>query len=446
MLDDTNTGIDFCEYDHLNFPKRIFMRDGHQIEYDYTPSGGKVRVVHHLVSPEPFSEYDLKVDALALNSIIDNDTTEYLGNYILRNGELDKILFAGGYVSMAGDSAKFHYFTQDQQANVRAVFDEKGKVEQYLTYDALGNIIPELSSNVDFQPYTFNGKELDRTFGLNLHDFGFRSYNSVLGRWTSVDRKCEDYASTTPYAFCMNNFVNGMDPLGLDYWSTSNPETIRLFMENLKQHRRPDDSYRNFELHATDVEFLSNLTYNDRKGEYYVNFGRVEKGEPTSVGVTLKVGMAVASDAFWLINALQKINVGLFGAGNSFSAQNELFDFASSLQTEKSYMQIHSMSTRDLNSLNMRAFGRGTSKFISLSKNTGKAMGWGSIAISAFDLGSYYANGGTNTNVYIKDIADVAVGILSVYGGPIGLGIGITYTLTMMYLESSGTINLKRTY
>ena len=107
---------------------------------------------------------------------------------------------------------------------------------------------------------------------------------------------------------------------------------------------------------------------------------------------------------------------------------------------------MHSMSTRDLNSLNMRAFGRGTSKFISLSKNAGKILGLGSAAISAFDLGLYFANGGTNTNVYIKDIADVAVGILSVYGGPIGLGIGITYTLTMMYLESSGTINLKRTY
>ena len=73
-------------------------------------------------------------------------------------------------------------------------------------YDALGNIIPDLSFNVDFQPYAFNGKELDKTFGLNLHDFGFTNYDSALGRWTSMDRKSEDYASTTPYAFCLNNF------------------------------------------------------------------------------------------------------------------------------------------------------------------------------------------------------------------------------------------------
>ena len=49
-------------------------------------------------------------------------------------------------------------------------------------------------------------------------------------------------------------------------------------------------------------------------------------------------------------------------------------------------------------------------------------------------------------NIYAKDIADVAMGILSIYGGPIGLGIGIAYTLSMMYLESSGNINLERTY
>lgn len=100
-------------------------------------------------------------------------------------------------------------------------------------YDALGNIIPDLSSNVDFQPYAFNGKELDKTFGLNLHDFGFRNYDSALGRWTSMDRKSEDYASTTPYAFCLNNFANGMDPFGLDYWSTINPDAIRRFMEGI---------------------------------------------------------------------------------------------------------------------------------------------------------------------------------------------------------------------
>ena len=446
MLDDGNKGISFVEYDRLSFPKRVYMDNGHQVEYDYAPNSGKLRVVHHLLSPEPFSAHGLNVNEMAATSAIARDTTEYLGNFVIRNGKVDKVLFMGGFASMDDGVAKYHYFTQDQQGNVRAVFDEEGKVEQYLTYDALGNIIPELSSNVDFQPYAFNGKELDRTFGLNLHGFGFRSYDSVLGRWTSMDRKCEDYVSATPYAFCMNNFVNGMDPLGLDYWSTSNPETIRRFMENIKEHRVPGDSYRNFELHATDAEFLSNLTYNDRKGEYYVNFGRIEKGEATSVGVTLRAGMAVASDALRLINALQKINVGLFGVGNSMSVQNELFDLTTAMQTERSYMEMHTMSTWDLNSLNTRTFGKGTSKFISLSKTAGRAIGWGSVGISVFDLASYSVQGGTNINVYVKDIADIGIGVLSVCGGPIGLSIGIGYTLTMMYLESSGTINLERTY
>lgn len=73
-------------------------------------------------------------------------------------------------------------------------------------------------------------------------------------------------------------------------------------------------------------------------------------------------------------------------------------------------------------------------------------MGWGSVAISGGDAIMYGFLGGTNTNVYVKDITDIAVGVLSIYGGPIGLAIGIGYTLTMMYLESNGTINLERTW
>ena len=49
-------------------------------------------------------------------------------------------------------------------------------------------------------------------------------------------------------------------------------------------------------------------------------------------------------------------------------------------------------------------------------------------------------------NIYAKDFADFAMGILSITGGPIGFSIGIAYTLSMMYLESSGNINLERTY
>lgn len=75
----------------------------------------------------------------------------------------------------------------------------------------------------------------------------------------------------------------------------------------------------------------------------------------------------------------------------------------------------------------------------------GKVLGWGGVSISLLDLEDYIQMG-YQLEYICKDIADVAMGILSIYGGPIGLGIGIAYTLSMMYLESSGNINLERTY
>lgn len=107
---------------------------------------------------------------------------------------------------------------------------------------------------------------------------------------------------------------------------------------------------------------------------------------------------------------------------------------------------MHTKSYNELTNLNLKAFGSGTTKFINASKIAGKVLGWGGVSISLLDLEDYIQNGGTNLNIYAKDIADVAMGILSIYGGPIGFGIGIAYTLSMMYLESSGKINLERTY
>lgn len=50
-------------------------------------------------------------------------------------------------------------------------------------------------------------------------------------------------------------------------------------MEGINEGNPPADYYKDFELHAKDADFLSNLTYNDEKEEYYVNFGRIEKGK-----------------------------------------------------------------------------------------------------------------------------------------------------------------------
>ena len=45
-------------------------------------------------------------------------------------------------------------------------------------------------------------------------DNGARQHDPILGRWGRIDPLCEKYYSTSPYAYCVNNPVNAIDPDG----------------------------------------------------------------------------------------------------------------------------------------------------------------------------------------------------------------------------------------
>ena len=70
------------------------------------------------------------------------------------------------------------------------------------------------SKGADVQPYKYNGKELDLMHGLNTYDYGARQHDPILARWDRIDPLCEKYYSTSPYAYCLNNPVNAIDPDG----------------------------------------------------------------------------------------------------------------------------------------------------------------------------------------------------------------------------------------
>ena len=427
METDANKGIGRIEYDLHDFPHVVQMGNGHKLEYDHTPDGLKLKVVRSLVTPMPFSSCPLKGENLDAASVSSSETTEYLGNFILKDGKLDKVLFMGGYASIeASNTIKYHYFTQDQQGNVRAVFDDEGKVEQYLTYDALGNIIPELSHHVGFQPYAFNGKEVERSFGLNLHDFGFRMYDSVLGRWTSMDRKSEDYLPTTPYSFCMNNFVNGIDFWGLDYWSTSNPAVIRSFINQVRKGTTPTSLYQSFETHLTDAQFAASVSYNDERKNYYLSVGRVENGVATCIGLTLPAGARLGIRQTELLKATSLLNVFLVGPNGAIGTHNELIDYA--LKGQKAQI---AQAESQIASKSSDAFA----KYCKLTKHLGRALGILSVGVSFANLVQHSING-EDGMVIFKDFCDIAIGAISISGGPIGVAVGTAYTLYNIYKES----------
>ena len=136
----------------------------------------------------------------------------------MTNGKVDKYIFDGGYAqasvaSSTSDNFTFYYHTPDHLGNIRELVNANGNVQQVTNYYPFGAPYAE-STAADFQPYKYNGKELDKMHGLNTYDYGARQHDPILARWDRIDPLCEKYYGITPYNYCSDNPVNTTDPDG----------------------------------------------------------------------------------------------------------------------------------------------------------------------------------------------------------------------------------------
>ncbi len=76
-------------------------------------------------------------------------------------------------------------------------------------------LMADISTSPDAQQFKYGGKELDRSFGLDLYDFHARQQDAKLGRFNSVDPLAEKYYGISPYAYCAGDPVNLIDPTGM---------------------------------------------------------------------------------------------------------------------------------------------------------------------------------------------------------------------------------------
>ena len=110
----------------------------------------------------------------------------------------------------------FKFYNKDHLGNIREVVSESDSIEQVTNNYPFGTPILDLSNNPEFQPFKYNGKELDMMHGLNAYDYGARQYYSPLPVWDRVDPLAEKYYNVSPYVYCMNNPINAVDPDGRD--------------------------------------------------------------------------------------------------------------------------------------------------------------------------------------------------------------------------------------
>jgi RHS repeat-associated protein len=109
------------------------------------------------------------------------------------------------------DGAVFtlHY---DQVGSLRVVADAGGDVIKEILYDPFGGTIED--TNPGFRvPIGFAGGLHDRDLGFVR--FGWRDYDTFTARWTAPDPIGDKGGDPDWYGYCLDNPVNGIDPLGL---------------------------------------------------------------------------------------------------------------------------------------------------------------------------------------------------------------------------------------
>ena len=216
LVRDLNKGIISISYDLNNQPRKIEYNDGRNVSYLYDAEGSKLSVSYNLTamsSAQPQMPVMQSSNVASANMSNGQKTIDYCGN-IIYDGEETMILNDVGYALYNKDNnLSFYYYLKDHLGNNRVVVREYGEIEQVNDYYPTGALMTS-SKGGDTQRFKYNGKELDRTNGLNWYGYGARNYDAAIVRWDGMDKLCEKYSPFTPYGYCLNRFLNYYDKIG----------------------------------------------------------------------------------------------------------------------------------------------------------------------------------------------------------------------------------------
>ena len=208
MISDANKGITNIEYNHLNLPTKVTI-NGKNIDYTYDATGAK------------------------LQKEVENITTDYAGNHIYENGDLQFFNHAEGYVkadvTSSGVEMNYVYQYKDHLGNIRLsytdnngdgvitasteIIEEKNYYPFGLQHKGYNDVTNSLG-NSTAQKFGYNGVELEKALGLDLYEMDMRQYDATIGRWTRIDPVTHHEFST--YNGMDNNPIVGSDPSGSD--------------------------------------------------------------------------------------------------------------------------------------------------------------------------------------------------------------------------------------
>jgi RHS repeat-associated protein len=216
------------EYNYLNLPEKItFNSQGSIIEWTYDATGRKIKKV---VSGSSGSYTQLYLEGV-----------EYKDNQLISIQHEE-----GRAVPNAeGTGFRQEFVLRDHLGNARVHFSDlngDGVLQPFACNPAIpcvplgnGGGYTEMLQVQHYYPfgmefdgpwempldpdeinhYTYNGKELNRDFGLGWLDYGARYYDPGIGRFTCIDPMSEAIPEWSPYHYTFNNPISFNDPTGM---------------------------------------------------------------------------------------------------------------------------------------------------------------------------------------------------------------------------------------
>lgn len=185
--------------------------------------------------------YSLSMEKLKKEYIADNpeenETRIYLGGVEFIDGIAEAYNFGDGRVLLKDTDIDYpQYYIKDHLGNAVVTFADKDgdfnivteedstdpeeiEVVQRNLYYPFGmqqngcwkaETTPEMN-------YLYNGKEVEKDLGLDWAFYGFRMYDSSIGRFTGVDPIADKFAFVSGFNYAENRPVSGIDLHGLQY-------------------------------------------------------------------------------------------------------------------------------------------------------------------------------------------------------------------------------------
>ena len=287
LAKDLNRGICGIRYNCLNLPSEVDFTDGSRITYAYDGGGRKLRTDYYMNPLTASVPQLLEGTGTAGKDALVHTWTDYCANKVYENDTLRMSLFDGGYVSYdvkaattsSSYSPSYHYYVKDHLGDNRVVLGEDGEVEQVNHYYPFGGLMGESVNLASTQRYKYNGKELDRTHGLDWYDYGARMYDPALAHWMVPDPLAEKHYGISPYVYCHDNPINAIDPDGKNPIFNTRGEYIGMTKEG---YTGQIFVYTGM----SDLDFSSeNITFWTRSGgEYSAYFKTYDEVERSYTG------------------------------------------------------------------------------------------------------------------------------------------------------------------